>query len=417
MRRAAAAGVGERVDGALEGVAGGVVAVLQQRADGVVDHLDDDVGRLVVLVDRAVHEGHALVDAAGQLELEVGQPVVADAAAEAHDGRLADVRALGQLAHRQAREAARIGQHQLGHALLGRRQRRRCEARMRSSMCRRRLYCFLGPREAVARHQRAGRRRAPGAGRVRPRAAAVALPGSQDRLDPAPGLLLLVAAHEQVQPAGDRIEQQALVGADAFGREGLVEVEVERTPATAPRCWPVPLAASRCSSSPSSGCSLITSLFGAVRAREDRVRHRPEVDDDLRIARGQPLAGAQVERHAGPAPVLHLGAQRDEGLASAARRHLRPPRDSPAPAWPSTVPRAVLAAHHVARDALVVNGFSERSTFSFSSRIASASLRRRAAPSRSSSAAAAHGSGSCRAARRCGRRSRRACRRRGPRPA
>ncbi len=45
---------------------------------------------VVVVVHRAVHEGHALVDAAGQLALEVGQAVVADAAAEAHHRRLAD---------------------------------------------------------------------------------------------------------------------------------------------------------------------------------------------------------------------------------------------------------------------------------------------------------------------------------------
>ncbi len=119
-----ARGLRQRVDRALEGVRRGVVAVLQQRADRVVDDLDDQIGRLVVLVDRAVHEGHALVDRAGQLELEVGQAVVADAAAEAHHRRLADMGALGQLGHRQAGEAARVGQHQLAHALLGRRQRR-----------------------------------------------------------------------------------------------------------------------------------------------------------------------------------------------------------------------------------------------------------------------------------------------------
>ena len=97
----------------------GVVAVLQHRADRVVDHLDDQLARAVVLVHRAVHEGHALVDGAGQLQLEVGQAVVAHAAAEAHDGRLGHVRALGQLAHRRRRETARIAQHELGHALLG----------------------------------------------------------------------------------------------------------------------------------------------------------------------------------------------------------------------------------------------------------------------------------------------------------
>mmetsp|Transcript_18060 Transcript_18060/g.43071 ORF Transcript_18060/g.43071 Transcript_18060/m.43071 type:complete len:202 (+) Transcript_18060:2905-3510(+) len=114
--------VGQGVDGAVEGMACRVVAVMKQRGDGVVDHLDDDVGRLVVLIDRPVHEGHALVDAAGELELEVGQAVVADAAAKAHDGRFADVGAVGQFADRQAGKAAGVGQQQPGHTLLGRRQ-------------------------------------------------------------------------------------------------------------------------------------------------------------------------------------------------------------------------------------------------------------------------------------------------------
>ncbi len=202
--------------------------------------------------DRAVHEGHAFVHAAGELELEVGQAAVADAAAKAHDGRLADVRALGQLAHRQAGEAARVGQHQLRHALLGRRQRRdrgadaiehrRNAVPTATRGARRRVArsLLLVPGAAVARDQRAGGRRAPGAGGIRPGPDAVVGPGVQHRLDPAPRLLLLVAAHEQVQPPGDRVEQQALVGADALGGKRLVEVEVERTPATAARRCPSP---------------------------------------------------------------------------------------------------------------------------------------------------------------------------------
>ena len=79
----------------------------ERRRSRLVEHLDDQVAGLVVLVDRAVHERHALVDRARQLALEIGQPVVAHAAAEAHHGRLADVRTIGELRDRQAREAAR----------------------------------------------------------------------------------------------------------------------------------------------------------------------------------------------------------------------------------------------------------------------------------------------------------------------
>ena len=41
-------------------------------------------------------------------------------------------------------------------------------------------------------------------------------------------------------------------------------------------------------------------------ARKDRVRHPAELDDDLGGAFGQALAGAQVEGHAGPAPVVDV---------------------------------------------------------------------------------------------------------------
>ena len=47
------------------------------------------------------------------------------------------------------------------------------------------------------------------------------------------------------------------------------------------------------------------------------MRNGFELNDDLRAALLHPLAGAQVERHAGPAPVAHLGLHRDERLGAA----------------------------------------------------------------------------------------------------
>ncbi len=61
---------------------------------------------------------------------------------------------------------------------------------------------LLAPGEAVPRDHRARCARSPGAGRVGPRPA-VDLPAVDERLDPAPGLFLFVAAHEQVEPAVD----------------------------------------------------------------------------------------------------------------------------------------------------------------------------------------------------------------------
>ena len=53
---------------------------------------------------------------------------------------------------------------------------------------------------------------------------------------------------------------------------------------------------------------------------EPEVRHRAQRDRDLGDLARQALAGAQVERHARPAPVVDLQAQRREGLGARVRR-------------------------------------------------------------------------------------------------
>src|SRR5690606_12404831 len=50
---------------------------------------------------------------------------------------------------------------------------------------------------------------------------------------------------------------------------------------------------------------------------KDVVRRRLEVDNDLRQLLRHALAGTQVERHAGPAPVADFRPQRDEGFGVA----------------------------------------------------------------------------------------------------
>ena len=49
-------------------------------------------------------------------------------------------------------------------------------------------------------------------------------------------------------------------------------------------------------------------------ALEDVQRRLAELDRDFGRALGQPLAGAEVERHAGPAPAVELQPQRDVGF-------------------------------------------------------------------------------------------------------
>jgi hypothetical protein len=99
------------------------------------------------------------------------------------------------------------------------------------------------------------------------------------------------------------------------------------------------------------GLQLDHQLVGQGGGREDGVRHLAEVDHDLRVARGQPLAGAQVEGHAGPAPVLHLGAQGHEGLAAAAGRDLHLVQVA-RHRLAGHAAGLVLAAQHIARHAL-----------------------------------------------------------------
>ena len=125
---------------------------------------------------------------------------------------------------------------------------------------------------------------------------------------------------------------------------------------------------------------------------------------------GQPLAGAQVERHAGPAPVVDVGAQRDEGLGVGRPAALvgvgrRPacPRPRPALYWPRTLQllrrrarERPQRAQHL--DLLVAHRVGVE--------------RRPAAPSPPGRAAAACGSAPCRAARR----TRRSRRQRSPTP-
>ena len=90
-----------------------------------------------------------------------------------------------------------------------------------------------------------------------------------------------------------------------------------------------------CSDTPSLGCTVSTSWFGLHAERavlaEGEMRDGLQRDRDLGDLARQALAGAQVERHARPAPVVDLQAQRRVGLGRRARRARPPLRGSPAP--------------------------------------------------------------------------------------
>ena len=87
---------------------------------------------------------------------------------------------------------------------------------------------------------------------------------------------------------------------------------------------------------PSSGCTRMTSwLLPSISTScgvERQVRRLLEQHRDLGDPARQPLAGAHVERHPGPAPVLDAQPHRHVRLGGGVRRDVRPPRGSPAPA-------------------------------------------------------------------------------------
>ena len=84
---------------------------------------------------------------------------------------------------------------------------------------------------------------------------------------------------------------------------------------------------------------------------EEDQRRPPELEHDLRAAAGQPLPGPQIERHAGPAPVLHEQLQRRVRLGRRGRRDLGLPTIGPD--WPALdLALAVLAADRPVEDLL-----------------------------------------------------------------
>ena len=140
--------------------------------------------------------------------------------------------------------------------------------------------------------------------------------------------------------AAHRVHQQALVGVGRGAAERLGEAHVERHVLRAAcRRGPGSLIINH-SLMPSSGCTRMTRRLAGMPSEavlEDRMRHAAEADDDLREALRQPLAGAQIERHARPAPIGDADLQRDEGLG-VARAPCRCRADSSAPAAPSAKP-------------------------------------------------------------------------------
>ena len=175
------------------------------------------------------------------------------------------------------------------------------------------------------------------------------------RLNPAPGLFLLVAAHKQVQASADHVQQQALICADPLGAETLVKVQIElhRHQRCGRAALPIGLSLrQQMQLQAVFGLQVDDQLVGtAGRGVENGMRCGTEVHHDAGITSGQALAGTDVKRHPGPAPVGNLGAQGNKGFGLAMGTH--PGLFTIARNCDATRRSlAVLAAHHVAGQAV-----------------------------------------------------------------
>ncbi|MNP40246.1 hypothetical protein D3C76_1338720 [compost metagenome] len=91
-----------------------LLANLHQRVQGGVENLQAVVRYRIVLMDRELPETRTRRQALGQLELQVLETRATDGAAKAHDGRLTDPHAVGQVRHGTVHHGRRIKQNVIG---------------------------------------------------------------------------------------------------------------------------------------------------------------------------------------------------------------------------------------------------------------------------------------------------------------
>jgi hypothetical protein len=82
---------------------------------GGVEDLEAVVGDGIVFVNRKLPEARAGGQALGQLEFQVLEAGTTDGTAEAHDGRLTDAHAVGQVGHGTVHYGRRVKQHVVGN--------------------------------------------------------------------------------------------------------------------------------------------------------------------------------------------------------------------------------------------------------------------------------------------------------------
>ncbi|MNP18564.1 hypothetical protein D3C76_1110520 [compost metagenome] len=88
---------------------------LHQRVQRGIENLQAVVGDRIVFMDRELPKTGPCRQALGQLELQVLETRATDGAAKAHDGRLTDTHAVGQVGHGTVHHGRRIKQNVIGN--------------------------------------------------------------------------------------------------------------------------------------------------------------------------------------------------------------------------------------------------------------------------------------------------------------
>ncbi|MCY1310555.1 hypothetical protein D9M70_607550 [compost metagenome] len=106
--------MGDGGDGALQRLGVEVLAHFHQRMQGGIEDLQAEVRHRVAFIDRELTEAGAGGEALRQLQLEILETAAADGPAKAHDGRLADADAVGEIGHGAVHDRSGVLQHMIG---------------------------------------------------------------------------------------------------------------------------------------------------------------------------------------------------------------------------------------------------------------------------------------------------------------
>src|SRR5690349_24061183 len=177
------------------------------------------------------------------------------------------------------------------------------------------------PRPPVPREQSNGAHRPPGPGRVRLGRITGFFPPGDQLVTPLPRGFDFIFTDKQVLIAAHHFQQQPLVGiGNPCAAPGVGKIQLQWTAAQLHALVQALFLGHHTQGNAFVRLQADNQLVADLQAllgSENVVRRFLEVDDDLRQLLRHALAGTQVKRHAGPAPVADVGAQGDKGFGIA----------------------------------------------------------------------------------------------------